>query len=324
MGKELSFGLGVTLYSFNVEHYTYKYTMEELLELVGSLGPAQGVELIGPQMIRSFPECSDEFEKRFKNAVEKYDLRPTCYGGYPDPQRVFGRWLTREEQSEYVKAQIRCASKLGFRVIRIGCTKDLFVELVPYAEKYDVKMGIEIHAPMSIENSGEMIDLIKKINSPYFGIIPDCGAFCSTPGDVYINRFLEQGVPQNIVNKIIEMWNARISEGEMRAEIGNMGGDELAMMMATESHMYFGHSDPKSMLAVMPYIVHMHGKFYNINENGEESSVRYPEIVATLQEANYSHYISCEYEGHHWVPYGDSLSQIKGVQSLIRQLAEKN
>jgi Sugar phosphate isomerases/epimerases len=324
MGKGLSFGLGVTLYSFNVEYYTYKYTMEELLELVGSLGPAQGVEVVGPQMIRSFPEWSDEFEKRFKNAVEKYDLRPTCYGAYPDPQRITGRWLTREEQSEYLKTQIRNASKLGFPVIRMVATKDLLADLVPYAEKYNVKMGIEIHAPMMIENKGQMIDMIKKVDSPYLGIIPDCGAFCRTPADVYINRFLDQGVPRDIVNKIIEMWKAKIPEVEMRAEIGKMGGDELAMMMMTESHTYFGHSDPKSMLAVMPYIVHIHGKFFNINENGYESAVRYPEIIATLQEAKYSHYMSCEYEGHHWVPYGDSLAQIKGLQALIRRQVENN
>src|SRR3974390_3534091 len=80
------FHLGVTLYSFNDEFYHYKYSFHDCMEKAGSLGPGTGLELVGPQMINSWPEFSLEFERTFKDLVQRYELRPTSYGGYPDPE----------------------------------------------------------------------------------------------------------------------------------------------------------------------------------------------------------------------------------------------
>lgn len=114
MNNMAAISLGVTLHSFSVEYYTYRYTMEDCMAEVGSLGPGTGVELVGPQMIRGFPDLPGDFEQRFTHAVEKYDLRPTAYGGYGDAQRGTGTWASREEQLDYLKRQIRAARRLGF------------------------------------------------------------------------------------------------------------------------------------------------------------------------------------------------------------------
>ena len=71
MAAKLPFRLGVTLYSFNIEFYTYKRTFEDLIEKVTSLGPDQGIEVVAPQMDRGYPSLSPEFEHRFKNAPSK-------------------------------------------------------------------------------------------------------------------------------------------------------------------------------------------------------------------------------------------------------------
>lgn len=148
MAFEAQFKLGVTLYSFNVEYYLYRNTIDELMEKISLLGPNQGVEIVAPQFIRGFPELPKEFEFRFKRLAERYGLVPTSYGAYGDPQRFTGREMTHEEKSDYLKTQIRSAAKLGFPIIRVQFTEPVFTELVAYAEKMNVKMGIEIHAPM--------------------------------------------------------------------------------------------------------------------------------------------------------------------------------
>jgi sugar phosphate isomerase/epimerase len=92
-------------------------------------------------MIRSFPELPEEFEKRFKRAVERYGRQPTAYGAYADPQRITGRLLNRREQVEYLKPQMRAAKKLGFSVVRVQAVEPVFGELVEYAQKLDLKLG---------------------------------------------------------------------------------------------------------------------------------------------------------------------------------------
>jgi len=314
-----AFRLGVTLYSFNAEFYSYKYSFEECMEKASSLGEGQGVEIVGPQMIRSFPELSEEFERQFKRLVDRYGLRPSAYGAYADPQRITGRLLTRSEQIDYLKLQLQAAQRLGFPVIRVQAVEPVFSDLVPYAEKLGVKMGIEIHSPMKIEEMDKTITRVEQVGSEYLGFIPDCGAFCHSCAKVYVERFLQLGVPRNFVERILQRWKERMPAEAIISEVKAMGGDDLAQMMAMESCIYFGHSDPSSLKRIMPYIVHVHGKFFGIDEMGIESAVRFPEVVRILKAGGFSGYMSCEYEGHHWLHDGDAFSQIQSLQKLIRE-----
>jgi hypothetical protein len=320
MNTDNTFRLGVTLYSFNSEYYSYKYSLEDCLEAAASLGEGQGVEIVGPSMIRSYPDLSPEFEKRFRHLIEKYGLTPTAYGAYSDPQRITGRLLNRDEQVEYIKLQMRAAHKLGFTVFRIQAVEAVFTDLVPYAEKLNLKMGFEIHAPMMIETMGDIVERVLKINSPYLGFVPDCGAFCQSCAKVYVDRFLEQGVPRVIADRILELWEQKQPGKVIEAEVSKLGGDDLANLMAVESQIYFGHSDPSTLRSILPHIIHVHGKFFGLDDDGTPSAVRLPEIISILQEGAYKGYISCEYEGHHWYRERDALAQIRGVQTYIRSL----
>lgn len=321
MAKKLN--LGVTLYSFNIDFYQYRKTFEDIVEQVCTLGPNQGIEVIGPQMDRAYPRISTEFETRFKNAREKYGFIPVCYGGYPDPQRYYKRYSSPWEDIEYLKSQIDAAAALGCANIRLGFDLDLVPYLIPYAEKKKVCVGFEIHAPLSIETQEPLIEKLKEVDSPYFGIIPDCGAFCRTPSDVYIQRFANQGVKKEVSDMIINLWYEGKNTDQIVAAIKEVTNDPISELMAIEANNYFGHSDPKVMVPIMKYIHHLHGKFFHVNDEGEEIAVRVPEVVDALCTSGYNGYISCEYEGHHWFSDKDAFEQIKRYQALVNKCCEK-
>jgi sugar phosphate isomerase/epimerase len=309
--------LGVTLYSFNHEYYTYKYSFDDCMAAVGSLGAGQGIEVVGPQMNRGFPNTAPEFEASFKRLVERYDLRPSAYGAYGDDDRYTGRWPTPQERFDYFAAQIRTAARLGFPVIRVAPLEPVLGPLVPYAEKHNVKMGMEIHAPMTVESLEPVVEKVMKINSPYLGFVPDAGVFCHAPAKVYTERFLEQGVPQNVVDYVVEAWHNKVPYPEQREQVEKLGSGHLGQLMVTESEIYFGHGDPKSLEPLMPYIVHVHGKFYGIDSTGADTAVRFPEIISVLVNGGFDGYISCEYEGHHWNREVPAIDQIRTVQAYI-------
>ncbi len=315
--KYKPFGLGVTLYSFNVEYYKYTYTFEDMLALASTLGEGQGVEIVAPMFDRKYPDLSPEFEHRVRNGFEKFGLVPICYSGYSDPQRIYGRYVTDDEMFEYLKPQLDATKKLGFPLCRTSYRLSIADKLAQYCEKLGIKLGVEIHAPQTIETSEEILELCRRWEG-ILGIVPDCGIFCRAPSDVYLKRFADQGVPKEISDMIVDMWTKRADLEDIMAEVKSMGGNELCELMATESYIYFGHSDPAVMKDAVPYIIHMHGKFFNINEKGEELAVRIPEIVKALQEGGYAGYMSSEYEGHHWFADLDSFEQIKRHQALVR------
>ena len=313
-----AFKLGVTLYSFNADYYTYRYSLQDCFAAAGSLGKGQGLEIVGPQMIRGFPDLSVEFETTFKRLVDLYELVPSAYGAYADRGRATGRWCTRDEQIDYLQLQIRAASRLGFPVIRVQVSDVVMSDLVPYAEKHGVRMGMEIHAPMTIESLASVIERVQKIDSPFLGFVPDCGVFCHSPARVYLERFRDQGVPDKVIDHILARWHERTPLVQLRQEVSGLGGGELGDLMVIESEVYFGHGDPVSLAPLIPYIVHVHGKFYSIEHDGADSAVRFPEIVSVLLKGGYEGFLSCEYEGHHWNRDLDALEQIRTVQGFLR------
>lgn len=324
MKGEGTFSLGVTLYSFNAEFYSYRYSLEDCMERVGALGPGQGVEIVGPQMIRGFPEVSGEFLARFSRAVERNALVPTAYGAYADPRRMSGRLLTRDEQTEYLKMQFRSAKRLGFPIVRVQPIEPVFQELVPYAERLGLRMGIEIHSPNTIETMESVIARVEQVGSTALGFIPDWGIFSHSCAQVYVDRYRQLGVPAAIVDRILQLWVERAPIGALYAEVDRLGGDDLARLMATESQVYFGHSTPASLRRILPMIVHVHGKFFGVDEHGQEPAIDVPELVSILSEGGYGGYVSCEYEGHHWLPHGDTFGQLQAIQALIRRALQSH
>ena len=70
--------LGVSLHSFTSEYIGYKWSLEDMFELVSVLGG--GLEIVGPAHQRGYPYLTDEYERLFKSSVERWGLTPTCYG----------------------------------------------------------------------------------------------------------------------------------------------------------------------------------------------------------------------------------------------------
>jgi hypothetical protein len=315
--KKLPFRLGVSLYSFNIDYYTYKKTLEDCMAAVGSLGSGMGLEIVFQQMDKNYPDLSPEFECRVKNAFDKYELVPSCFSGYPDP----GLFRNDDDQLDYLVRQIRAGKQLGFKLVRIlPRWRTIMVEkLLTYAEKYDVVLLAEVHCPWTMETISPFIEFLDKLNSPYFGIFPDCGTMCRAPSEVYVKRFRDQGVPQNAIDLIQEMWHKKATEAEIGKAVSKIASGGIIDLAVRESMEYFGHGEPKALLPIMKHIKHVHGKFFYVNDDGEENAVRIPEITTVLLKGGYSGFISSEYEGHHWFAEYDALEQIRRHHALIRR-----
>ena len=65
----------------------------------------------------------------------------------------------------------------------------------------------------------------------------------------------------------------------------------------------------------------MHGKFFGIDENGEEPSVPVRDLVRLLVENGYNGAISSEYEGWHWNNWQYPFDIIRAEQAVQRSAA---
>ncbi len=322
---------GVTLYSLTSEYKAGKYTLEELLSLAGELGVGPGVELVGFQSIRSFPAVSDQFARRFRRLLDAAGLEPTCLGANVDIGRRRDRLMTDAETVDYLSAQITAAAKLGFPVMRIqfGARPEALRAIAPVAEAAGVKLGMEIHAPHSVDHPTVMAvrDLYEEIDSPYLGFIPDFGASARAIPVGAIRQQRELGTSEEIIDLITSAWTAAhagkldpfAARRDLLEQIRSSGGEAEASAFAWRALTLWGAQAPERWIEIMPRIVHVHGKFFDIDENGDEPSVPYSELMRVFGEAGYKGTISSEWEGSAWAESPDGFAMVRKHQDMMRR-----
>ena len=297
MAKQPVFKVGISFHTFVQEFISFVYSFEDLMEMASVLG--RGVEIVGPSNHRGFPEVTDEFERAFKSSVDRYGLTPTSYGSYADPFMLPDRNLNPDEIYEYTVPQLKGAAKLGFPVVRLQYFASVAAErLIPIAEKLKIKMGYELHSPLMIESPAVLAlrEQIKRLSSESLGLIPDCGIFGRSISQYHLNRGRKSGVPEAIIQKALELWKMKTTFDEAAESLRAIGANERIISWADSIWGSFGYSEPSSLVDIKPYIIHFHGKFFNI-VNGDEPDLRYEEVVKTLLDIGYTGWMSTEYEG---------------------------
>ena len=99
------------------------------------------------------------------------------------------------------------------------------------------------------------------------------------------------------------------------------GRPDLGIDLGINGTGLFGPARVDDWLEIMPWIRHVHGKFFGIDEHGEEPSVPVRALVQMLVDNGYSGAISSEYEGWHWNYWESPFELVGGEQAVQRSAA---
>jgi sugar phosphate isomerase/epimerase len=327
--------LGVTLYSFTPLFHARTYDLWQLIDRVAAddLGP--GLEMVGFQAVRGFPVISRELERTFKDHLDSTGLRPTSLGANADAGLRRDRPLTEDELVEYMEAQLRAAARLGFPIVRMqySVTPDLIERLLPVAEGLGVTMGMEIHSPHHVHHPvmRALLERYEKLSSPHLGFIPDWGASLVRFPPSMLATYEARGVSPELTHAIAAEWEADTTvlmddDDQDRqfehylAIAQSLGGGDVAQAFAINAVALFGHQQPQDWAEILPWIVHVHGKFYDIDTTGDEPAVPYRELLRVLVAGGYEGSMSTEWEGWHWNRDSDPFEMVAAQQRLTRRL----
>ena len=120
---------------------------------------------------------------------------------------------------------------------------------------------------------------------------------------------------------MIKAYEDRVLSEYVILNVQQMGGTGPAIAMA-EVMRHNAAFEPKRMLDYMHRIHNVHGKFYEMDSTGTETSVPLPEIIKEYVDAGYSNVISSEYEGFHWNTWDDPFDQIAAQPGLPNDAAD--
>lgn len=322
------FQLGITLYSASAEFRAGWYDFDGLLDRVAELGIGPGIEIVASQMIPTYPVVSDEFVATWRAAFDRHGFDASSFGANLDMGRRRDRDMTPDEEFEISELLFRGAKKLGFPLVRIQSAKpELLTRLMPIAEELELKLAYEIHAPMG-PNAPEIMkvrDVYEKLNSPLLGFVADFSSTMHAMSPTLLRAVRRAGLDDAAVDTLQQIWATDAPMRERQQEfIGYLNSRDFNPgRLGSFAHLSFnmhGHVDPREWADIMPQITHVHAKFYDIDENGQEPAIDYPELVRVFVEGGYRGYWSSEWEGHAFAELGevDPLVLVRRQHDLIR------
>lgn len=296
--------LGVTLYSFSTEYCKGIMTLEDCIRTAKELGAA-GFEIVATQMIPSYPFISDQFLGEFQAICRAYDMEAICYGANMDCGLRGDRRLNDDEMLDMAIRDLKNAHKMGCKVIReqflIG--PENLVRLAPYAEEYDIKVGIEIHNPDSPITPAiqEFRQAISESGSKYIGFVPDFGCFATKPNKPNWDQALAKGADVKLLEMARDMKYEEVPYEKAIEQLKAAGGKEaeLYCMQDMYNFMKFQKDISKELQGlreILPYCFHIHGKYHYVYENLEESAIPYGDILDVVKNSDYDGHIVSEYE----------------------------
>lgn len=296
--------LGASLFCFTAEYAKGILDFEGCVRTAAQLG-ATGYEIVATQMIPSYPDVSDEFLEEVERCRKLYGIGPVSYGANMDFGVVTGRNLTLEECVQRTIIDIRSASKLGCKVVRQQylLSPEGLKQIVPYAELFGVKVGIELHNPEtpSTPRIKAFLDVIKESGSSFIGLIPDFGSFATKPNKPHWDSALLAGAKLEHLQLAANCRYDGKSFDEAQKLLNDV--DAAPAVFSALQGMYgyvtfYKEPDLKGLKEIMPYCIHFHGKFHYLNDHDEEYSIPYEDILEVIKSSDYDGYIVSEYEAH--------------------------
>lgn len=320
---------GISIYSFQEKYYRGEMSLEDCVATASRMG-VRGIEMLSDQMIPGYPSITYNLQPAFVEQwhawMERYRLEPVAFDVYGETKLYKNRQVTHDELLRELLELMKAAKALGFGILRLTFHLPIEVieSLLPHAEDCNMRLAIEVHAPHLL--TGEWvqgnIDLAQRRGSRHLGLMPDLGIFCRTVPHLVLDEALRQGATPHLVDHMAKAYRDRAITRELTDKIATMGGNDvddwLAMRLVIGVWTYH---DPRNLLTYMPYVFHVHGKFYEMTEDLVEPDVEYEAILPTLIKGGYQGYIMSEYEGQrltHGVDMGyDEVEQVRRHQAML-------
>lgn len=213
--------------------------------------------------------------------------------------------------------------------------------------------------PLNGQYVNEIVDFVQKTGTKHLGIVPDWGIFAFRPSEVTMDWYVRQGAKRescdlavqlcmdNYLGKSHEltdidlslysagnvesMFHRYLKHGDAPADlipafqkmqkliIENVPNYSEIDFEVMGQALLLSHTKAEDLKELMPYVVSIHGKFYNMSEipgrpgQYQDIAVDYETPIRMLKEYGYDGYINSEYEGQR-------RFQDRGVEDLISEV----
>lgn len=279
---------GVALYSYSGE-FGVSMDLEDCFKDMYDCG-AHGVEILANTHIPTYPELDEEWVEKWFELLDKYQIEPAEYGHWIDSRLYKEHELSVKESLQMLERDIKIAHRLGFQVMR-------------------TKMGVIDDVNTPVTNWRDIIHEALPISEEYnVKMCPELHmptALKSKYVDDYV-EFIEKENTKNFGFNVDFGTFQNVFESEFRLpEMPEDGGP---------------CSRPEDIIPILPYVYCCHAKFNYMDENFEEKTIPYADVIEILKEQNWNGYLVSEYEGADKDKQGFVSEQLRRQHIMMKRI----
>jgi hypothetical protein len=319
-------GLGVMLFSLGGEFWQRRLSLSGCLEAVASLGPDQGVEVIGAQSLSSYPDVSADEIRAFRDTVDRTGVVPVSYCAYLERARSRSRALSPVEALGLVEQEIATARALGFPMVRLNtATPEVLRELAPIADRTGVELVIELSTePRTNPGTAALLEELDRLACPALGVIQDFSAFVRAVPQPFLADAAAGGAPVAALDAVTTAWDEGwpVSDAVDAVLALDLSPAERgrAVQAAHITYALFPRGEAAGLADVLPHLRHVQAKFFALGETGTEPCVPYAQLIGILRDGGYTGRIHSEFEGFLWDDDLDAMDQLRRHQADVVRL----
>jgi sugar phosphate isomerase/epimerase len=280
---------GVSLFSYWGE-YGVSMDLENCFQDMYDMG-AHGLEILANSHIPCYPELTDEWVEQWFKLLDKYEIVPVEYGHWIDSRLYAGRDLTNEEALQELLRDFKIANRLGFPILRtkMGVIDDVNAPQKNWPEI--VKMAL----PYAEQYNVRMCPEIHQPSALKGKFVQDYVEFMEKYNTEYFGLNVDFGGFQNVFAPGAYVMPGMPEDGSPC-------------------------SYPEDMIPLMKHIYCCHAKFYHMDDNFEETTIPYPQILKVLKENGYNGYMVSELEVPSNTQFGLASDQIRRQHIMMKRI----
>ncbi len=254
---------GVSIYSYAGE-YGRTMNLEDCFKDMYDMG-ATGVEILANSHIDSYPVLSDEYLEKWNNLCAKYNIEPAEYGHWIDTRLYKNRDMTDEESKKMLVNDFKIANQLGFKVMR-------------------TKMAVKDWGLAPAEGWQDTIKSVFEEAEKYDVVM------CP---EIHLSTILTDQMVWDYVDFIEKTQTKHFGLNIDLSVFQNRFDLPGVISWSNNTR----HSLPEDIIPLLPYVKCIHAKFNKMDDEFNELTIPYPEVIKILQDHDWEGYLLSEYEG---------------------------
>lgn len=279
---------GVSIYSYSGE-FGISMDLEDCFADMYDYG-AHGLEILANGHIVGYPYPTDAWVEHWFELLDKYEIVPVEYGHWVDSRLYEGRELTTQESYEMLVRDIKLAARLGFKVMRtkLGVIDDTNTPVKNWRE------FIHMALPVAEEYDVRMCPEIHMPTALRSKMVDDYVEFIEKENTKYFGLNVDFGTFQNKFDSDFRLPGMPRDGGPC--------------------------SVPEDLIPLLPYVYCCHAKFNHMDENFEETTIPYDEIIHVMRKHQWEGYLLSEYEGPNKQVCGFVSEQLRRQHVMMKRI----